>query len=86
MKSLKRGKSTSIVEVQNIGSEGLWILIDSTEYYLSYKDFPWFKNATVKQILKIERPCRGHLHWPELDVDLEIESISDTNRYPLVYL
>lgn len=27
----------------------------------------------------------SHLHWPDLDVDLELDSLSDLERYPLVY-
>jgi hypothetical protein len=26
----------------------------------------------------------GHLHWPELDVDLHVDSIIHPERYPLV--
>src|SRR5436305_11791851 len=33
-------------------------------------DFPWFRRAPVAAILRLERPARGHIRWPELDVDL----------------
>jgi len=52
--------------------------------YLPFDDFPWFENATVAQIADIERPGRGHLHWPALDVDLTLDSIEQPERYPLV--
>ena len=29
------------------------------------------------------RPQPGHLYWPELDVDLSVESIEHPERYPL---
>jgi hypothetical protein len=46
--------------------------------------FPWFKDATIRQLtaVKVER---GHvLRWPELDVDLDVRRIEDPARYPLV--
>ena len=32
---------------------------------MSYEDFPWFRQATVGQILNVELLHRDHLHWPE---------------------
>lgn len=86
MKSVKRGKTTSVVEVQNISAHGLWVFIDSTarEYFLPFSEFPWFKEAKVADILAVELE-RGHiLHWPNLDVDLELAQIEEPKNYPLV--
>lgn len=44
---------------------------------------PWFQAATVQAILHLERPTPTHLHWPELDVDLSLDSIAHPERYPL---
>jgi hypothetical protein len=33
----------------------------------------------------IERPSSEHFRWPELDVDLELDSILHPERYPLVF-
>jgi len=30
------------------------------------------------------RPRNGHLRWPQLDVDLTLDSIENPDRYPLV--
>ena len=84
MKSQKPGKSTSI-EVQNISERGIWLLVGRREYFLRHEDFPWFKNATVKQICNIEFEHGHHLHWPDLDVDLELECLENVENYPLVY-
>lgn len=32
--------------------------------------------------LTLERPAPDHLHWPELDVDLSLDSIEHPERYP----
>ena len=77
------GTSTSTVEVTNISKHGFWLLLDGRELFLSFDHFPWFKLATVDAILNLERPAPQHLRWPELDVDLAVESIEHPDRYPL---
>jgi uncharacterized protein DUF2442 len=84
MKSAKPGGSTSGVELQNVSSDGLWILIDDREHYLPFAEFPWFRTATIAQLAAIERPSERHLRWPALDVDLTVDSIEHPDRYPLV--
>jgi hypothetical protein len=51
---------------------------------LSFSDFPWFQDAPVAGVLHVERPQPHHLYWPDLDIDLEVESILNPRRYPLV--
>jgi hypothetical protein len=46
--------------------------------------FPWFRDASIGPILEVEWPGAGHLYWPQLDVDLAVESIEHPERYPLV--
>jgi hypothetical protein len=58
--------------------------VDGKEYFLPFDAFPWFRDATVAQISSIERLSESHLHWPELDVDLTLESIEHPERFPLV--
>ena len=54
MTSSTPGASTSPVEIGNIDGHGLWLLVEGKEYFLPYEDFPWFRNATVAQIVKVE--------------------------------
>ena len=77
------GSATSAAEVTNISKHGFWMLIDGDELFLPFDDFPWFKQATVEAILRLERPSPGHLYWPVLDVDLAVDSITHAERYPL---
>ena len=84
MMSLKKlGKSIAAVEVTHISSNGVWILACGKELFMSYEDFPWFKDVPVRKILNIEMPHTGHSYWPDLDVDLSIESIEHTERFPV---
>ncbi|MCY3759468.1 MAG: DUF2442 domain-containing protein [Acidobacteria bacterium] len=78
-----RGISTSEVEVTNISAHGIWLLAGQEELFLSYKDFPWFKDASVGKILEVSEPTPGHFYWPELDVDLGLETIRHPDRFPL---
>ena len=79
-----RGASTSQrAEVSNISAHGFWILVDDRELFLPFEEFPWFKDATVAAIIHVDRPQPRHLYWPELDVDLSIDSIEHPEKYPL---
>jgi len=84
MKSTKRGESTSDVEITNISKHGFWILLGEEEMFVAFSEFPWFKDAPVAKILKVEQVQPHHLYWPDLDVDLAVESIRHPERFPLV--
>ncbi len=84
MKSQKLGRST-LVEIQNISDRGIWLLVGRREYFLPHEDFPWFTNATVKQISNVDLIHGHHLIWPDLDVELELESLENLENYPLIY-
>lgn len=84
MKSSLAGKNTSEVEVVNIDKHGFWLLCCGNEYFLSFADFPWFKKANVSSILNVQLPQPNHLYWPDLDVDLELDSLTSPEKYPLV--
>ena len=77
------GTGTSTAEVTNISKHGFWLLLDDRELFLAFNHFPWFKRATVDAIVNLERPAPHHLRWPDLDVDLAVDSIEYPERYPL---
>ena len=83
MNSEQLGKIASGVEVTNISTHGIWLLIGEQELFLSYEDFPWFKEVPIGNILHVEQPTPGHFYWPDLDIDLGIESIEHPERFPL---
>jgi len=86
-KSKKPGKGTSKpeAEVLNVSPHGLWLLAAGREYFLPYTRYPWFKNAKVKDLYQVKLLHGYHLHWPTLDVDLEVQSLNKEANYPLVY-
>lgn len=85
MISQKPGKSTLAVEVTNISIHGIWLYVDGKEYFLSYENYPWFREAKIKEIQNVELIHDFHLYWPDLDVDLDIDSLENPEKYPLLY-
>ena len=84
MTSARHGQSTSAVEVTNVSPHGFWLLVEQREHFVSFKDFPWFRDARIAELMKVELPSPHHLYWPALDVDLAVESLDHPERYPLV--
>jgi hypothetical protein len=84
MKSARRGRPTSKVEVTNVSPQGFRLLLAGRELFVPFAQFPWFRDASIGQILAVEQPGADHLYWPQLDIDLAVESIEHPDRYPLV--
>lgn len=84
MTSVALGTPTFPVEVTNISQHGFWLLLEGEELFLPFAEFPWFKEVAVGKILHVELPSSNHLYWPELDVDLAVESIRHPEQFPLV--
>ena len=84
MTSATLGASISAVEITNISQHVFGILLNDEELFLPFAEFPWFRDVAVGKILHVELPSPSHLYWPELDVDLAVESIRHPERFPLV--
>ena len=83
MNSEPRGIGTSIVEVTNVSGHGIWLLTGDRELFLSYEDFPWFRDVPISQVVNVEEPAPGHFYWPDLDVDLGLQTIEQPEKFPL---
>ena len=84
MRSAQRGRRTSVVEVTNVSPHGLWLLLGERELFVPFAKFPWFRDAPIAKLVRVELPSPDHLYWPGLDVDLVVESIEHPERFPLV--
>ncbi len=71
-------------EVTNISKHGFWLLFEGREHFLSFQNFPWFRDVPVGKLLNVTLPHSHHLYWPDLDVDRAVESIEDPEKFPLV--
>jgi len=85
MKSAALGQSTfPPAEVTNVSPHGFWLFVRAREMFVPFKEFPWFREATVREITNVRLPSEHHLYWPDLDIDLAVESIEHPERFPLV--
>ncbi len=85
MRLIERGTSTSKVEILNVSSHGVWLLVRGKEYFLPYREFPWIKDARLSEIENVQLVHGHNLRWDGLDVDLALESLEHLDRYPLRY-
>lgn len=84
MKSARRGADTSDVEVTNVSPYGFWLLLEGQELFVPFDRFPWFREASIGDLTHVERPAPHHLYWPDMDVDLAVESLRHPEKYSLV--
>lgn len=84
MTSVAHGGNTSAVEVTHVSRHGFWLLLGDRELFLPFEQFPWFRDATIRALHNVEWPQPHRLYWPDLDVDLAVESIEHPERFPLV--
>ena len=85
MSSQSHGTGTSAIEVTDISPQGIWVLARDEEIFLPFDTFPWFKAASVEAILKVEEQSPGHFYWPDLDIDLDLDSMRNPERYPRTF-
>jgi hypothetical protein len=78
------GIATLAAEVTNVSGHCFWLLLGDEELAVPYTEFPWFKKATIEQLSDVQRPTEDHLYWPQLDIDLSVESIRRPEAFPLV--
>jgi hypothetical protein len=67
-----------------VSQHGFWLLFEDRELFLPFENFPWFRDAPIAKLLRVELPSSHHLYWPDLDVDLAVESVEHPERFPLV--
>jgi hypothetical protein len=78
------GISTLEVEVTNISSNGFWIFIQDHEYFLPFKNYPWFVKSAIEDITTVKLLNHKHLYWERLDIDIDVECLIHPENYPLI--
>ena len=59
-------------------------MLEAEELFVPFSEFPWFEDVSIAKLANVERPQPHHLYWPDLDVDLAVESIRHPEQFPLV--
>jgi hypothetical protein len=67
-----------------VSPHGFWLFVGEREIFVPFEDFPWFRDASIRQITHVELPSAHHLYWPDLDIDLAVDSLTHPERYPLM--
>lgn len=62
-------------ELTRVTSHGFSLQVGREELRLPFKQFPWFRCATVDQLAAVEWQASGHLYWPTLAIDLSVDFI-----------
>jgi hypothetical protein len=70
------------VEVTRVSSRGIWLKTHDKKFFLSYYDFPWFKNKTVHAVMNVEEPSPDHFYWPQLNLNLDLDMIRHPHHFP----
>lgn len=78
------GTVTLGAEVTHVSKHCFWLLLGDEELAVPFADFPWFKKATIEQLSDVERPTEDHLYWPQIDIDLSVQSLRDPSSFPLL--
>jgi len=86
MNSSTLGQSISNVEISLVTAKGFWIFVQSKEYFLSFDDYPWFRNARITEVMNVELKNQYRLRWEDLDIDIELDSLEHPERYPLSFV
>ena len=73
-----------IARVSHMSPDGIWLTLEEKGLFLSFDNFPWFKEAYVSAIHNVRLLNANHLYWPDLDIDLAVESIEHPERFPLI--
>ena len=72
------------VSVLMINAQGIMLSVCGNDYFLSYNRIPWMRDASIKSVLNVKMSGRNAIEWPDLNVDLEIDSLKHPERYPLL--
>ena len=72
------------VEVTNVSEHGFWLLLETEELFVPFADFPWFKDVPAARLTNVLSPQPHHLHWPDLDIDIAVDSIREPAKFPLI--
>ena len=62
-------------------SDGIAVVVNGTEHFLRFTDFPWFEFCSVAELRDVTSDRWG-VYWKSVDIDLSIDSIEHPERFP----
>ena len=76
--------SNTSASVLMINAQGIMLSVCGHDYFISYNRIPWMQDAPIRSVLNVQMSGPEAIEWPDLDVDLEIDSLRHPERYPLI--
>ena len=67
-----------------INAQGIMLSVCGHDYFLSNNRIPWMQDAPIRSVLNVKMSGPEAIEWPDLDVDLEIDSLRHPEKYPLL--
>ena len=80
----RNNSANTLVSVLMINAQGIMLTVQGQDYFLSYNRIPWMQDAPIRSVLNVQMTGPEAIEWPDLDIDLEIDSLRHPERYPLV--
>ena len=62
--------------------EGIAVVVNGREFFLRFKDYPWFEYCSVAELRDMTSDRWG-VYWNSVDIDLSIESLETPERFPV---
>ncbi len=81
---LRDNTQSTSASVLMINAQGMLISVRGEEYFVSYARVPWLRKASIVSALNVCVSGRDSIEWPDLDIDLEVDSLRHPERYPLI--
>ena len=78
---LRNNSVSTLVSVLMINAQGIMLTVQGNDYFLSYNRIPWMQDAPIRSVLNVQMSGADAIEWPDLDVDLEIDSLRHPERY-----
>jgi hypothetical protein len=82
--NISQAETAGQSQITSIEIDGFWLLTGEGEYFVSFEDYPEFREASVKQIFNFDQAF-DHFHWLDLDIDIELEALQHPERFPLKF-
>ena len=80
----KNNSANTSASVLMINAQGIMLSVLGNDFVVSYNLIPWMQDAPIRSVLNVQMSGPEAIEWPDLDVDLEIDSLRHPERYPLV--
>jgi len=72
-------------KLTSINDIGFWVLVNDKDYFVPFADYPRFKESSIDQIFQIKFLPPSQLYWKDLDIDIELQALSEPGSFPLIF-